>query len=124
MNTSDFKKKHNDFLNNDCVKKINFSLLIDGLYTKFLTILIKNKYTKKKINKFTKCYFDTYTNEDNRSFPRESLIPFTKWYVKKYHKKYNIDIIMTAIMTYNVEKLNKNLKKHAKEFLELYSLNT
>ena len=83
--TKNTKSKHNNFLNSDPIKKVNFTSLINGLYTKFLTYLIKNNYNKKQLIKFVACYFDTYNNKENRTFPRKSLIPFSKWYVKKYH---------------------------------------
>lgn len=117
VNTSDFDKKYKDFYNNDCISKINYSLLVDGLYSKFLILLIKNKYTKTKINNFTSSFFHLYKNSPNRVFPRVSLIPFTKWYVKKYHKNYDLNTILTAIVENKIDELNKNLKTKASEFI-------
>ena len=65
------------------------------------------------------CFFDTHTNKENRTFPRESMIPFSKWYVKKYHKKYDMDEILTAIANITIDKLNKNLKTKAKKFQKM-----
>ncbi len=111
------KRKYKNFLNTKCVQKINYSLLINGLYTKFLTQLVKNKYKRNDLLNFVNCFFDTYTNKTNRSFPRTSLIPFSKWYVKKYHNIYDMNAILIAIKNDTVDELHKNLKTKAKKFI-------
>ena len=121
INSKKFKEKNKNknFLNSNSIKKINYSLLINGLYTKFLVNLIQNKYGYNKMINFMDCYFDNYTNKENRSFPRESLIPFSKWYVKKYHKIYDMNTILTAIFNKTIDELNKNLKTRAKKILQM-----
>lgn len=115
MSSSTFneRKKYKTFLNDDCLRTINYSCLINGMYEKCLVHLVKNKYSQKKIISFMDCYFCTINNKQNRSFLRESLIPFSKWYVKKYHKIYNLHKIINAIFTKTVDDLNKNLKTQA-----------
>ena len=62
---------------------------------------------------------DTYIilikNEKDRQFKRISLIPFTKWYVKKYHESYKNEKIIKAIECNKVNELNKNLKMKSKK---------
>ena len=114
LKSSFFKKEDKGkFLNNNSLEKINYSCLVDGLYQKFLTRLVKNDYKHKEIIQFMNCYFITHKNEENRSFPRESLLPFSKWYVKKYHKIYDMATIIVAIKNKKINKLHKNLKKKA-----------
>jgi len=67
-------------------------------------------------------FFDTYKNKENRSFPRVSLLPFSKWYIKKYHKKYDMDQILSAIYNNTVNKLHKNLKTRALTFLKTFTI--
>ena len=117
-----FKKKYKTFFNSDCLKKINYSYLIDGVYTKFLTFLIKKKYNKDKIINFMDIFFATQTNKENRSSPRESLLPFSKWYIKKYHKKYDMDQILSAILNDTIDELHKNLQKKAKSFRKVFMI--
>jgi len=122
VSSNKFKKKYKTFLNNDCLKKINYSVLINGLYTNLLTNIIKNKCNKNKIINFMDIFFDTYKNKENRSFPRVSLLPFSKWYIKKYHKKYDMDQILSAIYNNTVNKLHKNLKTRALTFLKTFTI--
>jgi hypothetical protein len=124
MNSSLFKnnKKYKNYLNDNIIRNINYSLLVEGLYTKFLVKLIKNKYNHNKLINFVDCYFKLFTNKQNRKFPRVSIIPFTKWYIKKYHQKYDMDTIITAITNGTVDQLHKNLKLKVKSFLSVFAL--
>jgi hypothetical protein len=55
-------------------------------------------------------------NEIGRSYDRESRIPFTKWYVKKYHGKYKYTKIINSLKDNTQEELNKNLKTKSKKY--------
>ncbi len=48
-----------------------------------------------------------------RNFYRKSLIPFSKWYVKMYHKIYQDKRILEAIIYSDTDNLDKNLKTKA-----------
>lgn len=52
-----------------------------------------------------------------RNFPRKSLIPFTKWYIKMYHKIYQDKKILKAIISNDFNNLDKNLKTKANNIL-------
>jgi hypothetical protein len=43
------------------------------------------------------------------------VMPYCKWYVKMYHKKYEYEKIVKAIINDTIESLNKNLKTKAEE---------
>jgi hypothetical protein len=47
------------------------------------------------------------------------MVPFTKWYIKKYHKKYDMDKILTAIFNNTINELHKNLKSKANKFSKM-----
>ena len=53
-----------------------------------------------------------------RSYERKSLLPFTKWYVKMYHKYYKDKKIYEAITLGETSKLDKNLKLIADKILK------
>jgi protein subunit release factor A len=76
-------------------------------------------------------YFKLYSNKVNRSFERKSKIPFTKWYVKKYHdvfKAKSKDLAILIKITDNdevknklkleIKTMNKNLNKLKKNLKE------
>jgi hypothetical protein len=93
--------------------------MIDGLYRNFLKKLLLKDMNDNIFIKFMKNYCKEINNKRNRIFPRESLIPFTKWYVKKYHKRYDYSKIYDAIENDTIDKLNKNLKTIAVKFITL-----
>jgi hypothetical protein len=95
------------------LKYINYSLLIQGLYNDILIKLVCGNVKTTELNTFLKCFIMTCKNKSGRKFPRISLTPFSKWYVKKYHKSYNWSKIINAIKTNTLEELNKNLKSKA-----------
>ena len=85
--------------------------LIDGnLSDKHIKILNK----AIKVNK----------DKKNRKYKRKSLIPFTKWYVKMYHKMYQDKKIYEAIISETTDKLNKNLKLRAEQILRDLNVDT
>jgi hypothetical protein len=92
---------------------LNYSLLIKALYEKILFKIVCCDIKKKELIYFLKCYISVFKNASNRKFPRISLLPFSKWYVKKYHKSYNWSKIINAINTNTIDNLNKNLKTKA-----------
>ena len=83
---------------------------MQGNYENILIDLVYGTLKRKNLIKFLKYYISIFQNKKNRKFPRVSLLPFSKWYVKKYHKSYNLSKIINAIKTNTIENLNKNLK--------------
>ena len=79
----------------------------------FLNTFFNGKLNVNSINKFLNTAIEVKQYPKNRKFPRVSLLPFSKWYVKKYHKSYNLSKIINAIKTDTIEELNKNLKSKA-----------
>jgi hypothetical protein len=63
-----------------------------------------------------KAYIIVIKNEIGRSYDRESRIPFTIWYVKKYHNTYKYRKIICSIKSNTLEELNKNLKSKSKKY--------
>ena len=100
----------------ECTIKINKSNLVKGIYTSILENLIKSKLNVKNINIFMKTNIILIKNEIGRSYNRESRIPFTKWYVKKYHGKYKYTKIINSLKDNTQEELNKNLKTKLKKY--------
>mgnify|MGYP003345926213 CR=1 FL=1 len=96
-----------------CKIKINESLLIGGIFEDLLIDIINGKLNIQLIQKFINCYCRIIKNENNRSFERISLQPFTKWYIKKYLNDYKYCKILEALHNNNYEELNKNLKTKA-----------
>ena len=45
-----------------------------------------------------------------------SKIPFTKWYIKDYHNKYDIENMFRAYNSDDNENINKNLKSKLKNY--------
>ncbi len=111
--TSSIKKRNND--TNSCSVKINQSNLIKGIYKYLLFDLINGTLILDKINIFCNSYMILIKNELNRSFPRISKIPFSKWYVKAYHSYYKYNTLIENIENNTTEKLHKNLKTHIKD---------
>jgi hypothetical protein len=58
---------------------------LSGIKDIVIKDVIDCSITLEKINNFFKSHFIEHQNKTNRSNPRVSKIPFTKWYVKKYH---------------------------------------
>jgi hypothetical protein len=100
-----------------CAITVNKTNIIKGIYDNLLVDIIQGNLTVDKLNKFCNSYIIIIKNEPNRAFSRKSKIPFSKWYVKQYHEKYDYDTIIEALINDDKQNLNKNLKvkgKHVK----------
>ena len=80
---------HNDRLKNNkdtsthfC--KINNAKLVNGIFNELLWNILKRNTHKKIISKFSNIYVTYVKNKKDRSYPRTSNTPFTKWYIKGY----------------------------------------
>jgi hypothetical protein len=104
------KDKHKD----KDTYKINETLLIKGIFDYLLLDIINGELTFIKLKNFVDSYCIYIKNDLNRTFERVSLIPFTKWYIKKYHYIYKYTKILKALIDGDISSLNKNLKSKAK----------
>ena len=115
---------------NNKVIKLNENLIIAGIKDILIKDVINNLLTVDKINNLFETHFISHQNEKNRSNPRVSKIPFTKWYVKKYHELYKERIKLCNDELKLIKIINKddpriieikknilNLKKEKKEIL-------
>lgn len=102
-----------------CTCKINKSNLIRGINDSFLYDLIYSKINKCKVNNFINNYIVIIKNEINRSFPRNSKTPFTKWYIKGYSELTKYSKIINSIKNGTIDQLNKNLKMIANKIVSI-----
>ena len=73
---------------------INKASLTRDLYKKFLIRFIFNlKFSERFLIKFFKIAIDIIITHLDISNPRRSMFPYTKWYIKGYHKKYILEEI-------------------------------
>jgi Transposase DDE domain len=103
--------------------KINKSNLINGIFDVLLNDILNSELTEDKLNEFCKTYIKIIYNKENRSFPRTSKTPFTKWYVKGYSNQTKYMSIIEAIKGNDLSNLNKNLKTIAKRIISIDNIN-
>jgi hypothetical protein len=106
----------------DASIKVNENLILNGIKTHLIMDVINGTLTIEKINTFFESYFVKYKNKTNRSNPRVSKIPFSKWYVKKYHELYKIKHakIMTEIKELYIQnKTNTEIIQIKKQIIQL-----
>lgn len=89
--------------------KHNQSLFITGIQ-KYISYIIKGKLTFDLLIILCKNYVEKTNTIKERSNPRVSIIPFTKWYIKGYINYNNMIIVLTCIINKTPNLLNKNLK--------------
>ena len=117
--TKYYEKKHPiNKKTKDATYKINESHLIKGIFDYLLHYIINGKLTDIKLDNFCELYIKIIRNKPDRTFPRTSKTPFTKWYVKGYS---NLNKYMKIINYLNkkIQKLNKNLKTIAKRVISI-----
>jgi hypothetical protein len=95
--------------------KINKTEVINGLF-KIIPKIINSNIDHNDLVIFYNIYIHLNYTKKNSHNPRISKIPFTKWYVKEYHNKYDIEKIFDAYNSENKAKLNKNLKFKLKNY--------
>ena len=103
-----YLKMHKKVLAND--EKINDSLLTRAIFDEFLDDALRSRLTENKMNYFLLSYIQIFKNKENRTFPRTSITPFTKWYVKGYSISTKMIKILIAIQENKISDLNKNEK--------------
>ena len=76
--------------------------------------IIHGNLKKDKLDTYCKTYIKIIKNEIGRSFPRTAKTPFCKWYVKGYSIVSQMSKLLSAVLSGDIDKLNKNLKLIAK----------
>ena len=121
MKFKENKDKIKDYENEQTYEariNINFSKAVDGFYSILLSKIIDGNLDIETLNKYNNGKIKIEKYKPNRSYERKSIVPYTKWYIKMYHKKYEYEKIIDAIVNDTIEKLNKNLKTKALEIKE------
>jgi hypothetical protein len=90
--------------------RVNLTLFTKKFYEKIVTDLVYGSLKKETLINIMNEDLEIIKNETGRSFERKSIVPFTKWYIKMYHKMYEYRKIIDAIENNTIDKLNKNLK--------------
>lgn len=103
----------------DVSYKINYSNLINGIFDSIIWEVLDGTLTNEQLDKFCKSYIKIIQNKTNRSFPRTSKTPFSKWYVKGYSNLTQYVKVIEAILNNKVNELNKNLKIIAKSIVSI-----
>jgi len=94
---------------------INKSSLIRGIRL-IIDDIIHSKLEKNKLLQLGEAFITlNYCKKDCHN-PRISKTPFTKWYVKDYHYKYDLEKIFDAYLNDDTTKINKNLKMKLKNY--------
>ena len=98
--------------NNKYTIKYNKSLALKGI-RQIIPYIIKTNLTTNMLLNYMGAYFKKVKCEKNKSNPRISKRPFTKWYVKHYSNFYKYAKIIDCIENDKIDTLNKNLKLEA-----------
>jgi len=117
--TKEYKDKLNDYLDSKTYEAkvtINFNHFYKNFSDHVLIELINGELENKHIKILNESII-VNKDKQNRKYKRKSLIPFTKWYVKMYHKIYQDKKIYDAIIAGTTEQLNKNLKLKAEQII-------
>jgi hypothetical protein len=95
--------------------KINKTQIIHGLFV-FISKIISSNINRNNLLLFYNIYVNLNYTKKNSHNPRVSKIPFTKWYIKEYQSKYEIEKIFNAYNSDDKTILNNNLKIRLKNY--------
>ena len=116
----DYIQRHNIQMKKENKRiTINQTQLTKGIYKKVIYKALDNTLNEEELDKFTKSYTKIIINKSNRSFPRTSKTPFSKWYIKGYYIHTKYVSVTDAIVNGEIDKLNKNLKLIANKILSI-----
>lgn len=101
----------------DC--KFNHSNLAKGIVDDLLIDLIYNNMSDSNFLHFCKSYITFNKIKNDRTYPRTSKMPFTKWYIKQYSIAAEFNKMINAIKNNCFDKLNKNLKTKLTKILKI-----
>lgn len=113
--------KHFPIKNNKkgIISKINKSNIVNGIFDSLIFNILNGQLTNETLNKFCKSYIKIVENKIDRTFPRTSKTPFTKWYIKGYSNQTKYMKVIEAIINNTINDLNKNLKTLAKQIISI-----
>ena len=103
----------------DFTYKPNYSNMIKGIHEKILYKIINADLSQKDLDEYCNTYIHFVKNKTNRSYPRRSKKPFTKWYVKEYSHMAEMVKIINAIKNGTINELNKNQKLKTSEIITI-----
>lgn len=92
--------------------KYNKSLALNGI-KQLIPHIIRTNLSVNMVLNYIHTYFKKVMCEKNKSNPRTSKRPFTKWYIKCYSDYYKYAKIIDCIENNKLDSLNKNLKLEA-----------
>ena len=98
-----------------CDINYNISLIITGIYNHLINNIINSTLTKELLTNFIEVYVKNMKDATDRSYPRVSKTPFTKWYVKDYQNISVNEKLVYAVVNNDFSKLNKNQKVLCKQ---------
>ena len=113
---TDNKKKNNKII------KLNENLILGGIKDTLIENIIDGNFNFENLENLFETHFIEHQNEANRSIPRVSKIPFTKWYIKKYHELYKEKIKLCNNELKIIKVLNKDDPKIVKIKKEILAL--
>jgi len=99
--------------------KVNMSNMVSGMFDFMIHNIIYDKLTDQLLDQFCSNYIIIVRNRLNRSFPRTSKKPFTKWYIKGYSNQTRFMRIVEAVINNTVDELNKNDKMIARKIKKI-----
>lgn len=111
---------YKNFLNSKTYEakvNINFNHFYSTFSDEVLIDLIDGKLDNNHI-KILNQSIEVNKDKQNRKYKRKSLIPFTKWYVKMYHKVYKDKKVYEAVISGTTDNLDKNLKLRAYQIIK------
>jgi hypothetical protein len=109
---TDHLNKHNNEKYN---VKINKSSLISGM-KRIIEDIIHSRLSTDKLILLIESYVNFNYCDKYAHNPRISKTPFTKWYIKDYHSKYDLQKMLDAYLEEDKSELNKNLKSKLKNY--------
>lgn len=122
----EFEKEIKVYKNNKLIKtkitytkKINQTLVMDGIFKHLLDSIVDGKLRTKNLNDFMNNYIVLIVNEKDKSNERTCKTPFKKWYIKQYSIRYMWTKILDAVEKNTIDKLNKNLKLIARDIKKI-----
>lgn len=107
-------KIYGQIINNKIIK-LNENLILAGIKDILIKNIINGEIQTDKIENILKTHFIEHQNGAKRSNPRDSKIPFTKWYIKKYHELYKEKIKLCS----NEIKIIKTINKDDPKLIEI-----
>ena len=92
---------------------INNIVLADGVYSDFLYDFFNGKMDVRNIRQFLNLFiaYQTTNSGKDKHNPRTSAVPYSKWYIKRYHNNYKTGTLDQASVK---RKLTREEKKAAK----------